>query len=77
MRTYGEIAMIVNGNKTDCIEIFREHNTFAVFRNSENVFMGKYGELMNFITEWQNKNTDIVNFLNTHGMNVEYVRKGI
>ena len=77
MKTYSEIAMIVNGNKTDCIEIFREHNTFSAFRDSENVFMGGYGELMNFITEWQNKNTDIVNFLTTQGMNVEYVRKGI
>lgn len=77
MRTYGEIAMVVNGNKTDCIEIFREHNIFAAFRNNENVFMGGYSELMNFITEWQNKNTDIVNFLTSQHMNVGYVRKGI
>lgn len=77
MRTYSEIALIVNGNKTDCIEIFREHNTFSAFRDSENVFVGGYGELTNFIEGWQNKNTDLVNFMTAQGMKVEYVRKGI
>ena len=72
MRSYSYVKMVVDGNTTSSLDIYREHNIFSVFEYDMNVFSGSYTGTMQFIENWKEKKQPLRTFLEEAGHFVTY-----
>ena len=67
MRSYSYCRMIVDGNETASLDIYREHNTFSIYEHDENVFSGGYTGTMAYIEAWKKKWHNVKEYLEAGG----------
>jgi len=74
MRTYSSIALVVDGKETSKLEMWKEHNIYSAYEYDENVFVGGYSKMMEFIEGWKKKNQGIKMMLEAAGHSAEFAQ---